>query len=118
MGRLEFAACSRGRPTATAVRPSGSSPRPRRSTVYRWGIGEPRPISSEADMPRLKVEESSLLGTCGAADYLGVGRSTLDLWRRKGEITPTVVAEGPNRPLYKFDKVDLDKFREKIDYDC
>ena len=65
-------------------------------------------------MPRLKVAESSLLGTCGAAAYLGVGRSTLESWRRRGEIIPTAVEEGP---LYKFEKADLDKFRERIDYD-
>lgn len=68
-------------------------------------------------MPRLKTR-GTLLGTCGAARYLGLGRSTLTYWWLKGELKPTLVVEGPRGPLYKYGKDDLDLFRERVDYDA
>jgi hypothetical protein len=66
-------------------------------------------------MPRLKTEEG-LLGTNAASRYLGIHRSTLTYWRRRGVLTPTAVEEGPRGPTFKFSKCDLDAFREGVDY--
>jgi excisionase family DNA binding protein len=68
-------------------------------------------------MPRLKSRET-MLGSCGAARYLGLHRSTITYWRRKGELTPTAVVESPRGPQYRFSVADLDKFRERIDFDA
>jgi predicted site-specific integrase-resolvase len=68
-------------------------------------------------MPRLK-RDAKLLGSCQAAEFLGVTRSTLASWRRRGEIKPTTVEDGPLGPRYKFSTLDLETFRERIDYDA
>jgi hypothetical protein len=68
-------------------------------------------------VPRLKTD-NVLLGTCRAAQFLGVHRSTLRSWRLRGEIAPTAVEQGPRGPLFKYSEADLDSFKEKIDYDA
>jgi DNA-binding transcriptional MerR regulator len=67
-------------------------------------------------MPRLKTDDA-LMGTNAAARYLCLHRSTLTYWRRKGVLTPTAVTEGPWGPQFKFSKGDLDRFRDRIDYE-
>jgi hypothetical protein len=68
-------------------------------------------------VPRLKTEQT-LLGTCGAARFLGIHRSTLHYWRLKGAVTPTAVESGPRGPLFRYSESDLEEFRGRIDYDA
>ena len=68
-------------------------------------------------MPRLKTQDT-LLGTTRAADYLGIHRSTLTAWRRKGEIRPTVTTDGPHGVRHAYSAEDLARFKERIDYDA
>ena len=68
-------------------------------------------------MPRLKTNDD-LLGTCGAARYLDIHRSTLEWWRRRGEIEPTRIEQGPRGKLYRYSRDELDRLRERIDYDA
>lgn len=71
----------------------------------------------EQRMPRLKTP-GGLLGSVEAARFLEVHRSTLASWRRRGVLTPSLVEEGPNgRPRFKFNEEELEKLRERIDYD-
>jgi excisionase family DNA binding protein len=67
-------------------------------------------------MPRLKTQ-TDMLGACAAARYLGVSRSTLTSWRRRG-VVPAIVVEGPRGSLYKFRMSDLDEFRKEVDYNA
>jgi predicted site-specific integrase-resolvase len=66
-------------------------------------------------MPRLKNEDE-LLGTVAASRYLGVGRSTLTSWRRRGEVRSEAVEDGRRGIRYKFALADLDEFRKRVDY--
>lgn len=67
-------------------------------------------------MPRLK-RESKYLGSTQAADYLGLAKSTLTYWRRKGVLRPTRTEQTTLGVRYLYEKSDLDAFRERIDYD-
>jgi excisionase family DNA binding protein len=66
-------------------------------------------------MPRPR-DEGELMGTMSASRYLGVGRSTLTSWRRRGELEFKTVDEGARGVRYKFARADLDEFRERLDY--
>ncbi len=68
-------------------------------------------------MPAIK-NESGLIGSCAAAEYLGIHRSTLRYWMLKGHLVPTKVLSTPNGPRFLFSVVDLDNFRQRIDYNC
>jgi Helix-turn-helix domain len=65
-------------------------------------------------MPRLKVD-CKFLGTMAASRYLGVGRSTLTSWRRRGEVLAKAIDHGHGM-RYVFAQADLDEFRGRIDY--
>jgi excisionase family DNA binding protein len=67
-------------------------------------------------MARLR-NDSGLLGTCEAARYLAVHRSTLDFWRRRNQLIPTRIVQGQNGTKFLFSREDLDAFRKRIDYD-
>jgi hypothetical protein len=62
-------------------------------------------------MPRLK-KPPGLRGTCDAARFPRVHRSTLDSWRR-GILKPTAVEDGPR---YRYSLTDLDAFKGNVDY--
>jgi predicted site-specific integrase-resolvase len=66
-------------------------------------------------MPRLKGE-SVLLGTMAASRFLGVGRSTLTSWRRRGELKVEAIQDGRRGIRYKFALDDLKEFRKRVDY--
>jgi hypothetical protein len=68
-------------------------------------------------VPKLK-RNPELFGSCKAARYIAVHRSSLDAWRRRGEITPTVVECGPHGTRYLYSPETLDRFREKLDYEA
>ncbi len=68
-------------------------------------------------MPKLKTVET-LLGSSRAARHIEINISTLGYWRRKGELKPTFVVEGPNGPRYRYSPEDLAAFQEKIEYDA
>jgi hypothetical protein len=78
--------------------------------VCTYGVHEETPV------PRLK-KDPELFGSCKAAHYIAVHRSSLDAWRRRGEITPMVVERGPHGPRYLYSPGTLDRFREKLDYE-
>jgi len=57
-----------------------------------------------------------LLGTNGAARFLGISRSTIDFWRRKGDLMPTLTLDGPRGPRFRYSIDDLTNFQQRIEY--
>jgi hypothetical protein len=67
-------------------------------------------------MPKLKTNDSGLLGSVEAARYLDIHRSTLTYWRLKGALVPTEIRTSAHSVRYLYSLEDLASFRDRIDY--
>src|SRR5690242_6714867 len=106
---MEFSAPDRsmgsGRLSARRNRGGGSVPLNPRWCTHR--VGYALFDAGGMYMPRLRLDEPDALGSSLAAEYLGVHRSTLESWRRRGELKPTVVEDSPRGRLYRYSREDL-----------
>ena len=66
-------------------------------------------------MARLRVEKGAA-GQLHGRRLLETSQEHVRGMERRGEIVPTVTAEGPRGPRYLYSRADLDRFRIRIDY--